>query len=305
MNPQDTTTNTQPVVPVSQTPLKIGRFTASRMIFNQSWQILKQDKELAWFPVLSAISGLIVLIIFGAVMFFTSLNGDFDSLSKIDTKNMQALSYILLFAYYVTMFFVTNYFLAGIYTIVHSRFNNQNLSFSDGITNANKNISKIFVWSIISATVGLILNIIAEKSEIIGKIVAYMFGAAWNILTYFSLPSLIVGQKSIKESFKESAVVIRKTWGETIIINFGVGLFFGFIFIVTTIIFAGVVVLVPVTGVFILMAILYVLFVVSMIIISSTLGSIFKLALYEYAITGKIPEGFTSEVIQGAIVSGK
>jgi hypothetical protein len=38
-----------------------------------------------------------------------------------------------------------------------------------------------------------------------------------------------------------------------------------------------------------------------MVIISSTLSSIFKLALYNYAKTGQVPEGFSEELIIGAI----
>jgi hypothetical protein len=45
--------------------------------------------------------------------------------------------------------------------------------------------------------------------------------------------------------------------------------------------------------------------VIALTVISSTLSSIFKLALYEYATTGNIPSGFSPELIQNAIRSGK
>jgi hypothetical protein len=37
--------------------------------------------------------------------------------------------------------------------------------------------------------------------------------------------------------------------------------------------------------------------------VSSTLSSIFKLAIYEYARTGNVPEGFTPEVVINAVQS--
>ena len=40
-------------------------------------------------------------------------------------------------------------------------------------------------------------------------------------------------------------------------------------------------------------------------IFTSTLSSIFRLALYELALTGKIPQGFTPELIKKAITAGK
>lgn len=125
------------------------------------------------------------------------------------------------------------------------------------------------------------------------------------MLTYFSLPSLVIGERSIGESFKESASVIRKIWGEVIIINIGVGLFFGILTFFVMALAIGVAALVPSTAMFISLVILSVIFLVAVIVISSTLDSIIKLALYEYATTGTVPQGFTPELITGIIKSGK
>ncbi len=139
----------------------------------------------------------------------------------------------------------------------------------------------------------------------LGKIVAAIFGAAWAILTYFSLPSLVIGERSIKESFKESASVIRKTWGETIIVNFGIGLFFFLVTLAVIAVMAVVLIIVPIFEMFILLGMIFIIYIIGISIISSTLGSIVKCALYEYATTGNIPQGFTPEIIKGAIGAGK
>ena len=46
---------------------------------------------------------------------------------------------------------------------------------------------------------------------------------------------------------------------------------------------------------------LFTLYGVALVVVSSTLSVIFKLALYEYAKTGTIPAGFSPELVQGAI----
>ncbi|MDP2677012.1 MAG: DUF6159 family protein [bacterium] len=286
-------------------PLKIGKLKASRMIVKESWNILKQDKELVWFPVLSMISSLVALILMGILFFFIVMDGDIHALDNLKESGMNVLGYVILFVYYLVMFFITNYFLAGVYIIVQGRFGGQNLSLTDGINGASRNLGKIFLWSLISATVGVILRIISDKFKVIGRIVASLLGAAWGILTYFSLPSLIIGQKSVKESFRESATLIRKTWGETIIVNFGVALFFGILMFFGLALCIGIAVLMPVKGVLILVSVLFVIFMIAITIISSVLGAIFKLALYEFALTGNVPKGFTSDLIIGAIRSGK
>lgn len=280
----------------------MGKFKASKMIVAESWALLKRDKEIMWFPVLSSITSLIALIIMGAIYYFVVLSAN---LSGFQAGNHQALStagsYVSLIIYYFVMFFIVNFFQAGIYIIAHGRFNGNNLSFSDGINGALKNSGKIALWSLISATVGVVLRAIAERSKIIGKIVAAILGAAWNILTYFSLPSLVIGQRSVIDSFKESASVIRKTWGETIIVTFGVGFVFGLITFLGIIVGIVIIIIAPVASVMIGVLVLEIIFIVGISIISSSLGSIFKLALYEYASTGKIPQGFSAELIQNAI----
>lgn len=298
-------TQSQPVQVPPAPVAKIGKFKASRMIVKESWAILKQDKELALFPIVSSIVSLIALIVMFVVFFFVSLSGSLANIENMGQTGADAIFYAVLFVYYVIMFTITNYFLAAMYTIINARFNGQDLSFSDGISSANRNFSRIFIWSVISATVGVVLEFISNKSKIIGSIVAAIFGAAWAILTYFSLPSLIIGKTTVKGSFKESASLIRKTWGETIIVNFGVGLFFALLMLIGLVASIALVALVPIVEILILVVILFVMYMIALIIISTTLSSIFKLAIYQYAKTGIVPAGFTPSLIAGAVKSGK
>jgi hypothetical protein len=281
-------------------PERIGKFKGSKMIVEQSWNVLKHDKELVLFPIFSAIVSLIataVLVAIGMGIYY----GNIQWFVGMPKEQQQVMYYVVAFIYYFVTFFIVNFFQAGLFIIAHARLSGQNLSFGDGFGGAIKNSGKIFVWSLISATVGVILKIISDKSKVIGKIVAAILGSAWNILTYFSLPSLIIGQKSVGESFKESAMVIRKTWGESIIISLGVGFFFGLMTLAVFSIFIVIFILVPRTDVGIILLILFVLYMVFISILSSTLSSIFKLALYEYARTGTMPQGFSPELVQNAV----
>jgi len=73
------------------------------------------------------------------------------------------------------------------------------------------------------------------------------------------------------------------------------------VFFAYTALSIGIVVLIPVVEVLIGVGLLYVLFILTFVIVFSTFEAIFKLALYEYASTGKVPQGFTSELIEGAV----
>jgi hypothetical protein len=281
---------------------KIGKWKASKIIVKESFNVLMQDKEIMWFPVMSAITTLLATIVLIATGYFVIFNGNIES---VDLESNKVLSnvviYSVLFICYLVGFFITNFFQAGLYLVVQSRFNGVNIGFKDGINEAKKHINKIFIWSLISATVGLVLQIIADKFKLVGRIIASIFGAAWNILTFFSLPALIIGKTTIKESFNESATIIRRTWGETIIVSLGVTLFFSVITFLVFALFIGLIVIVPTVGMIISVGILFVIYVIAISVVSSTLGQIFKLVLYNYAKTGNIPAGFSADIVQAAI----
>ncbi len=95
--------------------------------------------------------------------------------------------------------------------------------------------------------------------------------------------------------------MIRKTWGETIIVNFGVGLIFG---LINTLLFAvGIVILIlfPTMNVAIGIGSSLIFLIILLSILSTSLNAIFKLVLFEYARTGTVPQGFSLDVVQSAI----
>ncbi|MFM2331020.1 MAG: hypothetical protein RLZZ26_527 [Candidatus Parcubacteria bacterium] len=298
MPPQAPATTVAPVA-----PLTIGKFKASKMITLQALALLKQDTEILWFPVLSTVVSIIALTIFGVVLFFVSFGGSFTAIDSVSKGGGGASFYLTLFVLYLVMYFIANFFVAGIYTIVDGRLHGQNLTFSDGINGARQNAAKIFWWSAISATVGVVLRMIEDRSSLVGKLIAGLFGVAWAVLTYFSLPAIVIGKLSVKDSFKQSAAVIRKMWGETIIINLGVGIFMTGLMFFALIVTVLVIILAPSTIVIVGMGSLFLICLVLLIVLSTTLGAIFKVALYEYAVTGQIPNGFSPELIENAVRS--
>lgn len=285
-----------------QPRVHLGKFEASKRIVSESLAILRQDKEILLFPVLSALVTLVVTVAMSVFFFFVLLGGAIVNGSPATSKEISGVfEYVVLFVDYVVIMFIANFFQAGLFVIVKGRFDGQDLSFSDGISGAIKKSGKIFMWSVISATVGVILRFIADRSKLLGKILATVFGAAWNILTYFSLPALVIGEIGVIDAFKESASVIRKKWGETIIINFGTGLVFFFTYLSLIALFVIAMVVAPSLTTMLVGCLLLFIAIIVLSILSSTLNSIFKLAIFIYAQTGNVPQGFSQELIVGAV----
>jgi hypothetical protein len=290
--------------PVQQEPVKkIGRFKASRIIAKESWALLKKDKEIMLFPVLSAMTSLILIAIAGLVMFFLILSGNIKNLEQADQGNY-ALNVVIVFVMYFLTAFITIFFETGIITVVKGRLSGQELTFMDGLNNSFKKAGKIAKWSFVAATVGLILKMISERSGILGRIVIAILGAAWSILTFFIAPILIVEDLSIKESLQKSASIIKKVWGETVIIDVGVGLFIGLLIFLGIFVFIATLFTMNAT-IIIISAILLFIYILILAVISSALSVIYRVVLYEYANTGVVPQGFSPEAISLAFKQQK
>lgn len=284
---------------------KLGKFKASWRLFTQSLSLLQQDKEVMLFPVISSVVTTMVTIMFvGALIVLWPVIG----FSEGDTTLTQDLIvYGIVFVYYVIAFFITTFFKVGLTAVVYERINGGNLSFGDGINRASGIAGKIFLWSIIASTVGIILKIISDKSKWLGKLVAGLLGAAWNIVTLFIAPTLLLEDVSVWKSIGRSAEVFKKTWGETLILNISFGLVtFAFMLLdlfVFALLAAGLIAAGMGTTGLIFVAIPFVLSLVIISVVANSLNEIFKVALYSYARFGIIAEGFSPELIVGAVKS--
>jgi len=287
---------------------KVGKFKASMMITLASWSILKKDREMLLFPLLSTIVTLIAAALLFGVYFFMIAGGSIETLRTLMESAKERTSggaeLLFGFAYYLVTYFILIYFQAGVVAIAHARIQGRDLTFRDGMHAASAHAGKLFFWSLVNATVGMVLHLIAERSKIVGRLVVSLLGAAWSILTFFILLVLILEERGIKDSLARSGEVIKKTWGETILVNIGVGLFMFVLTLLGIAVFMAA--LFTGSGAVVFVAlILLLVYIIVLSLVSSTLSVIFKVVLYEYATNGTLPEAFPEQVIRYAFAPQK
>ena len=146
------------------------------------------------------------------------------------------MSYVLAFLFYVvsyTVIFFCNTALVGAAMI---RLEGGDPTLRDGFRIAFDRLPQIIGYALIAATVGMILRWISERAGIVGQIIIGIIGFAWNIATFLVVPVLAVEKVGPIEAIKRSAGLLRRTWGEQLVGNAGIGIVFGlsrFLFIVT------------------------------------------------------------------------
>jgi hypothetical protein len=265
--------------------------------------VIKKDKELLLFPLLAGIFS----IIFFLTMLFPSIITSF--MKGIGPGSYGIMEYLLIFITYLGLAFIATFFNVCVIYTTKIRFEGGNATFWESINFARSKIGLIFAWSVIAATVGLILRIIdniAERSGQSGRMVlnilTSILGMMWSIITIFVVPAMVYHNLGPMDAIKKSVETLKRTWGESLIRYFGLGLiqflFFLLGIIATFILFFVLAGLGPI-GI-IITVVIAVLYFLGVILVFNVANTVFNTALYVYADTGKIPEGYSQETMQNA-----
>ena len=272
------------------------KFKNSWSMVKASAQVLKSDKELIIFPIISTIAVLLITISFAIPVFFGS-NMDRVS-SGLSTSNLP-----ILFIYYFLIYFVIIYFNSALVGAAIIRLKGGNPTLADGIKIASSHISSIVGYALISSTVGIILKWVQERLGFLGKIFSFISNIAWNLVTYLVIPILVVEGIGPIEAVKRSSQLLKKTWGEQLIGNIGIGLLSGLLTFALIILFVPLVVYTAIESMYIAAIGLGAIFGISillLIIVSSTLNTIYMAALYLYTANGIVSDNFDGDVLRNS-----
>ncbi|HZY43301.1 MAG TPA: DUF6159 family protein [Anaerolineae bacterium] len=274
----------------------MSRLSNSWELVKESWKVLRADKELLIFPIVSMIGSIIVTIAFMVPIFLSRLYESFSGESSGNKIAFVAFMFLFYVVEYTVIFFC-NAALVGAAMI---RLKGGDPTLRDGFRIASQHFGAIIGYAIISSTVGMILRAIAERG-IIGQIVSGFIGFAWNVATYIAVPILVVEGVGPIEAVKRSTAYLKKTWGERIIGNAGIGLVFGLI--IFLIILLGVPAMIALAstksiGLIAFGGILLVTIIIGLGLIASALTGIYTAAVYRYAAEGATDGFFDPNIVQ-------
>ena len=261
------------------------------------WEVLKQDKGLLVFPLISGFCCLLLLASFAIPMYATN---SWQPPVQDATPARQAAYYGTLFLFYFCNYFVVVFFNAAIVACAAARMSGGNPTVGDGFRAAASRLPVIFGWALVSATVGLLLRIIEDRSEKIGRIVAGLLGMGWTVVSFLVVPILVMENKNPLAALKDSTVMLKKTWGEQLASSFSFGLIF-FVLAIPAFLLVALGVFAHSMTLLAVCIALAVVYLIALALIQSALQSIFQAALYLYARDGQVPEGFHTEVLRDAM----
>ncbi|MEM7571708.1 MAG: DUF6159 family protein [Bacteroidota bacterium] len=243
----------------------------------QSLKVIRDHPKLLVFPVLSGLSMIAILLTFGGA--FLGLTGfDMEVMNSIFERMEQTgdvVFYAITFAFYLVTYFIVFFFNVALVYNVRQIFAGETPSIRAGLNFSTQRIHRILAWSILAATVGMVLQAIEER---VGSLVTSILGFAWSLSTYFVLPVLAADDIGPFEALKRSARTMKNHWGESIGVGFSLGIFVFIgiaLAVVTGLLFGSA--FGAITG--LLMG--FIVFVVT-IVVNSAARNVFLTAVYEH-----------------------
>lgn len=279
------------------------RLERSWRLAKASWEVLRADGELLILPL---ISGVVTLVVCGAMVWQASISGLLPAGDDGAPPTMTASLYVWLFAFYLVQYFIIIFFNTALVGAALERLRGGDPTVGSALRLAFSRIGPIFGFAIASATVGVILQAIAERLGIVGRLIAGGLGLGWAIATFLVVPVIAAEGGGPVEAIERSASLLKKTWGENIIGSAGISL------VMSIIAFA---IIVPGAGGGALLwqagnqalaiPLLSGTFVLAVIValVGATLSAIYAAAVYEYAVNGGPPEGFSRDLIRDAFAA--
>ena len=264
----------------------MGRIARSWALTKQSYGVLMQDKKLILLPVMS---GAAILVICSAFVFGLGLLEQ----RALQGNRIGALLPVLLI--YIISYTTAFFFQAALIAGACERMAGRNPTLGTALAAASRRFGAILTWGVVAGTVGMLLRAIQERSKLVGKIVIALLGTAWSLATFFMVPVLVMEQQTVPGSFKRSAALFKKNWGESVSGNVSIGLI-------------GIVIMLPLCLVAALLGavspVAAALIVVPLIAVAgaflSALQGVFLASVYRYATTGETTAGYDPELFASA-----
>ena len=269
----------------------MSRLGRGWMFAKMSLGVIKRDKEILVFPLLSLVC---MGIVVAGFLFGAHITGNLASFASSDFGAITSpLGIASLFSGYFLLYLITIYFNVALVGCAMIRFEGGDPTVKDGFKTSNRNLKSILKWTLLTATVGVILRVIAKKFKGAGRIGTGIAGMAWSVATFFAVPVLVYERKSPLEIMRRSSDLFMRAWGEVVAGGLGIGVIF---------LLLGLVGVLPIVFTFVIGNLL-IGFIVAipywliLVCVGSAADSALKAALYRYVTTGKVASGFTEETL--------
>ncbi|HZV37110.1 MAG TPA: DUF6159 family protein [Verrucomicrobiae bacterium] len=310
----------------------MDRIQRSWELFKSSLFVMKQNKTLLAFPILTSILTIMLVVLFLVPVAFRPTGHSYASaqhwkavtagIVDLDTqspaqgdasnpsfhrgvrfgRNVKPIAAVYFAAMYFACMFLATFLNVAFYHEIMNALSGQPVSIAEGLSFAARKWKIILMWTLFAGLVGFIIKTLEERFGWFGEIIMRLIGTVWSIACVFVIPVIITeeGTSNPLVVLKKSAQTLTRTWGESLIGYAGVSLSSSVIMGISLVWLIG-----GLAAASFLHSILLAVFVVlswlgALIVFSylmSVASQIFRCALFLYASQGTLPHPYNEEMM--------
>ena len=255
-----------------------GRVSRGVNVASTSWHVLRSEPKLLVYPAIALGGQLAILGVFALAAFG----------SGASTEHITPGNALGVYLYFVASSAVSAWAAAGITIVVQERLNGGNAPWTIGFSGANKHLPALIGWAMLTSLVTLVLRVLEDKLGWLGRLLTIGGAVAWSVATLMVIPVIVLENENPVSAVSRSSKLFVARWGETVAGGFANGVrIFGAWLAAFLVVFVSFLIN-PMLG---LVALVFC--VVTILLITDALESVFTAALYSYARTGELPRFFT------------
>ncbi len=279
----------------------MGSWASSREVTRKSWAVLKENRYLLAFPVLSFVLGLIPVAVLGIpALYFLATNHNWIAL---------VLGILLVFAASAVAVVLQG----GLVAAVDAEMSGEDSSVGQGLRRAMQHLGALIAWSAVVTVVSVLLGLVRGNGQgnVVGVLLRSVLAAAadvmWQLVTFFVVPFIVLEGASPISAVKSSASLFKQRWGQQLAGGVRIGALIGLVLILPGILLLVGGILLALLGSAAAiasgasLAVIGLVLLLIGIVISSAMRSVFSVALYRYAKDGVASAGFTTQELQDAV----
>ena len=268
------------------------RISRGWALTKQSWGVLKSDRSLVIFPKLSAIFALIAVAVIWLPT--ASMSG---VLAGEAINEHDPVYYVAAAATAYVSTFIAVFFNVALAACAVRSLRGEDTTVGEGIRAAMQRLGPILGWTLVAATIGLVLRLLQDRIPLAAKIAVWIAGAAWAVATFFVIPVLALERSGPWQSIKRSVAVVKARWGEGATGTVAISAVTVLVVVIVMVGGAACGIVLFAAG---LQQLAIAVAVIVVAIVSSALTEIFRVAVYQYAVTGATPGAFDNALLQNA-----
>ena len=225
------------------------------------------------------------------------------SVEKVDAAAQQyrGLFYLGGGLIYLVSMVIGTFFNVAFYHELMRAFAGEPISLRRGWQFALSRVGPILSWSLMAATVGLLIRAIEERLGWLGRIVLGVVGTTWSIAAVFAVPVIVRRPENNPLAvLRDSAMMLKRTWGETLVGFLGLHLAGGIILgtlLVGVLGIAFVALLLHLGWLPFGVLLVGALGLVAVAVLLSVATDVYRGALYVCASEGVVPSAYTEELM--------